>query len=146
MTIPSKLFLVTTKDPVTIFGMHTKNKTHIVGFKNRKDAVKCKYSMAKYRKSYGIWPQRFLANHTNHDSLVSSEISDNLSTCFNLMKINYTNTKELIDHCHMTNCEIIVCDELIFGEKQISVKGIQIHVQEPSIDIITQLLEQTYTN
>ena len=142
--LPRNCFVVTTKNPKSIYALHTKTNSRIVCFKNLSSAQLCENSLAFYRNKYGKWPRRLVQNNSFNDIELLQKDRPSLLECQNLLEIQYAETKQMLDFCNTLNIGMIMCDNFDINEGALRIKGIQLEESILSNDEKIKIIETMY--
>lgn len=142
--LPPNCYVVTTKNPKSLYALHTKTNTRIICFKEIHQASRCEQSLALYRNKYGKWPRRLIQNNTFNDIELKESERPPLSFCKNLLEIQYTDTKQILDMCNYFGIGLIMCEDYDIVHGSLHIKGTQIHDTQIDCENRKNLLESVY--
>ena len=144
--LPKNCYVVTTKNPKSLYALHTKTSSRVLCFKHISEAVRCERSLALYRNKYGKWPRRLIKNNSFNDVELSASERPSLQECENLLEIQYAETEDIIQLCSFFAIGLIMCEKFEVDAGKLHIKGTNIDEFEPELETKKQILESVYND
>lgn len=139
--LPQHCYVVTTKQPKSLYALHTSTSTRLICFKDIAQAERCEYSLAKYRNKYGKWPRRLMQGNKFDDIEILEKEKTTLAQCAELLEIQYAETESIIDMCNFFSIGLIMCQTFEVVDGKLLIRGVQIHETKLEVDEQRKILE-----